>query len=242
MSELLRLDDVHVSYRRGHRRIDVLRGVSLRLEPGVFAGVWADRSAGKTTLAKVAAGILAPDAGTVTFCGASLTGPDRAGRLHNAIGFASRQIFGLEPATVAEGIASTLLTTMSWKPAMARAHDALDRTDVVDQAQNRWEDLSDEERMRVALAQAIARRPRLLVVDDPLAGMGADRRPNIIKILRSFATEGMAVLMTAAELRELRGADRIWALDDGVLDGGIPRTSAPRAAGTVVPFPAAAGD
>ena len=242
MTELLRLDDVHVSYRRGHRRIDVLRGVSLRLEPGVVAGVWADRSAGKTTLAKVAAGILAPDTGTVTFCGENINGPDRAGRLHSAIGFASRQSFGPEPATVAEGIASTLLTTMSWKPAMARAHDALDRTNVIDQARDRWEDLSDEERMRVALAQGIAREPRLLVVDDPLAGMGGDRRPSIIKLLRSLAAEGVAVLITAAELRELRGADRIWGLDDGVLDGGVPRSSAARTPGTVVPFPAAGGN
>ena len=56
-------------------------------------------------------------------------------------------------------IASTLLTTMSWKPAMARAHDALDRAGMIDQAREQWEDLSDGERMRVALAQAIARGP-----------------------------------------------------------------------------------
>jgi ABC-type multidrug transport system ATPase subunit len=239
MTELLRLDDVHVSYRRGHRRIDVLRGVSFRLEPGVVAGVWADRSAGKTTLAKISAGILAPDAGAVIFCGENIDEPDRAGRLHSAIGFASRQSFGLEPATIAEGIASTLLATMSWKPAMARAHDALDRTGVIDQARDRLEDLSDEERMRVSLAQAIARKPQLLVADDPVAGMGSDRRPGILKLLRSFTEDGMSVLMTAAELKELRGADHIWALDDGVLNGGIPRASAPRPPGTVLPFPAA---
>lgn len=238
MTALLRLDDVHVAYRRGHRRIDVLRGVSLELEPGVLAGIWADRSAGKTTLAKVAAGILTPDAGVVVFRGASINGADAGGRLHSEIGFASRQSAGLGPATVAEGIASTLLMNMSWKPAMARAYDALERTGVIDQARDRLDDLSDEERMRVALAQAIARTPSLLVVDDPVAGMGGDRRPGIIKLLRSFTVDGMSVLMTAAELKELRGADRIWGLDDGILDGGVPRDAAPRTPGTVVPFPA----
>jgi ABC-type multidrug transport system ATPase subunit len=242
MTALLRLDDVHVSYRRGHRRIDVLRGVSLDLEPGLLAGVWADHSAGKTTLAKVAAGLLAPNAGSVLLRGESIIRPDRGGRLHAEIGFASRQASWLQHATAAEGIASTLLATMSWKPAMACAHDALDRTGVLDQAHSRLEDLSDEERLRVAFAQAIARRPRLLVVDDPLAGMGGDRRPAIVKLLRSFAAEDVAVLMTAAELRELRGADRIWGLDDGVLDGGVPRASTPRSSGTVVPFPAAGGE
>ena len=49
----------------------------------------------------------------------------------------------------------------------------------------------------------------------------------------------MAVLMTAAELKELRGADRIWGLDDGVLDGGVRALRA--RAGTVLPFPAAGG-
>lgn len=241
MSVLLRLDDVHVSYRRGHRRIDVLRGVSFELEPGVLAGVWADRSAGKSTLAKVAAGVLAPDSGSVSFRGHNITGPDRGGRLHGEIGFASRQSPGLEPATVAEGIAATLLTTMSWKPAMTRAYDALDRAGVLAQSRDRVEHLSDEERMRVALAQGIARKPRLLVVDDPLAGLGDDRRPGIVRLLRSLAEEGVAVLMTAAELKELRGADRIWGLDDGVLDGGVPRAFAPRTSATVLPFPAAGG-
>jgi lipoprotein-releasing system ATP-binding protein len=228
---LLTIDSVSLAYWRGSRRVEVLRDVSLSLEAGEFGGVWADRSAGKTSLAKVAAGVLAPDHGRVSFDGHDLARPDRRGTLHSQIGLATRRGPELDQMTVETWIASTMLNSLSWSGAIERAGLALDRVGAGDIAREPWEDLSDAERGLVAIAHAIVRGPRLLVVDDPVAGLGGARRAKTIKLLRSFVAEGMTVLMTAAELTELQGADRIWSLDAGRLDGPPARPMA-----TVVPL------
>jgi ABC-type multidrug transport system ATPase subunit len=236
MTPLLRIEAVSLSYWRGARRFEVLRDVSLDLEAGEFGGVWADRSSGKTTLAKLAAGLLAPHEGRVMFDGHDLALPDRSGRLHSRIGLATRRGPGLEQMAVEKWIASTMLNSFSWNAAITRTRHALDRVGAAETATEPWEDLSDAERGLVAIAHAIVRGPQLLVADDPVAGLGGARRGKIISLLRSFAAEGVTVLMTAAELTELSGADRIWSLDAGRLDGPPPRPMA-----TVVPLRSATG-
>jgi ABC-type branched-subunit amino acid transport system ATPase component len=85
--------------------------------------------------------------------------------------------------------------------------------------------------MLAAIAQAIARGPRLIVVDDPVAGLAGRDRAEIMELLRAIASEGVAVLMTAAELADIHGVDQIWTLDRGRLDGPPARRT-----GTVVPL------
>ncbi|HMJ36268.1 MAG TPA: ATP-binding cassette domain-containing protein [Baekduia sp.] len=236
MTALLKLEAVSVSYWRGRRRVQVLRDVSFELDAGEFGGVWADRSAGKTTLAKIAAGVLAPDEGRVTFDGHDSRQPDRRGMVHGQIGFATRRGPELESMAVEAWIASTMLNSFSWRAAIERTQLALDRVGAAEAAAEPWSELSDGERGLVAIAQAIVRGPKLVVVDDPVAGLGGARRSKIISLLRSIAAEGVAVLMTAAELTELQGADRIWSLEAGRLDGPPARSM-----GTVVPFRNASG-
>jgi ABC-type multidrug transport system ATPase subunit len=222
VSPLLTLESVSVRYWRGRRSIQVLEDVSLDLDTGEFGGIWGDRSAGKTTLAKVIAGVLSPDQGRVAFDGHQLaerSRQDHRGALHAQIGFATRRGPEIEEMPVEAWIASTMLNSCSWRAALRRSHLALERVGAGDIGAEPWENLADGERMLVAIAQAIVRGPKLLVVDDPVAGVSAPRRAEIMELLHSIAGLGVAVLMTAAELTELQGADRIWSLADGRLDG-----------------------
>lgn len=230
MRSLLAVESVSASYWRGPRATHVLRDVSLSLDAGEFGGVWGGRSSGKTTLAKIVAGVLAPAAGRVVFDGQDLD-PDRRGRLHSQIGLATRRGPEFEDMPVASWIASTMLHHSSWAGALKRARSALDRVGAAELADEPWEHLSDGERMLVSIAQAIVREPRLIVADDPVAGLGGKDRAEIMDLLRGVAAEGVAVLMMAAELSELHGADQIWALDRGRLDGPPERP-----AGIVVPL------
>jgi ABC-type multidrug transport system ATPase subunit len=239
MSSLLSVSSVTVRYWRGHHSVQVLTDVSLELEAGEFCGVWGDRSAGKTTLARVIAGVLAVDHGRVVFDGAVLS--DASGlvgrdEVRAQIGFASRTGPILEDLAVEEWIASSLLTSRNPKAARECARLALAEVDAAAVAREPWRNLSDSERMLVAIAQAIVRRPRLVVVDDPVAGLGIVGRAKIMELLRAIADEGVAVLMTAGDAIELRGANRIWALDGGRLTGAPARPL-----GTVVPLRSAGG-
>jgi putative ABC transport system ATP-binding protein len=225
----LRLDEVTVSYQRGRRSLLVLDGVSMELEAGELAGVWGRRGAGKSTLAHVAAGVLLPTGGSVLLDGVPLVGNDRRGALRSQIGLATRRGPDIEEMVVEDWIASALLTSHRYRMALRLAHRALDRVGAAQLGGASWEELSDGERMLVAIAQGIVRGPRVLIVDDPLAGMGAEERDELMRLLRSIATTGVAVLMTAAELMELGGADRIWSLRGGRVEGPTVRPS-----GTVV--------
>lgn len=222
MAPLLALESVSVRYWRGRRPVQVLEDVSFDLEAGEFAGIWGDRSAGKTTLAKVIAGVLSPNEGRVRFDGhqlAEASRQDQRGALHAQIGLATRRGPELEEMPVDAWIASTMLNSSSWRVALRRSHVALERVGAADLGAEPWENLADGERTLVAVAQAIVRGPKLLVVDDPVAGISSPRRAEMIELLHSIAALGVGVVMTAAELTELQGADRIWALADGNLDG-----------------------
>jgi ABC-type multidrug transport system ATPase subunit len=234
VTPLLTLDAVTVRHWRGRRPVQVLDGASLELEAGEFGGVWGDRGSGKTTLAKVVTGVLSPDSGRVAFAGYDLVDGARQrrnGALHAQIGLATRRGPEFEDLAAETWIASTMLNSLSWPAALARARLALERVGAADIGDEPWRHLSDGERMLVAIGQAIVRGPRLLVVDDPVAGLSTQRRAEVMELLHAIAAEGVAVLMTAADLVELQGLDRIWSLEDGRLHGPPSRPMA-----TVVPF------
>lgn len=225
---LLRLDEVGLTYRRGSRNVRALDSVSLSLYPGELAGVWGPRGSGKSSLVNVAAGVIRPTDGAVLLDGVPLSG-DRRGVLHAQIGLATRRRPALAHLPIRDWIASALLTSHRYPDALHRARLALDRAGVGDLGGFSWEELSDGERMLAAIAHAIVRGPRVLIVDDPVAGVGGSQRDEVMALLRSIATLGVAVLMTAAELIELRGVDRIWRLREGRLEGSTVRPG-----GTVV--------
>ncbi|WCB96408.1 Energy-coupling factor transporter ATP-binding protein EcfA1 [Baekduia alba] len=239
--ELVRVESVGLTYWRGRRSARALVDVSMELHAGELAGVWGRRAAGKSTLAQVVAGILAPTTGSVTFDGQTLTssvdGRPRHLEAYAEIGFAARRGPELEEMAVEDWLASALLTSCARCEALRRVRVALGRVGADDIGGEAWCDLSDGERMLAAIAQAIVRGPRLLVVDDAVAGLAATERSDIMNLLASVAATGVAVLVTAAELMELQGADRIWSIREGRLDG--PST---RSAGSVIPLrPTGAG-
>jgi ABC-type sugar transport system ATPase subunit len=222
MTSLLSVESVSVRYWRGRLAVEVLKDVSLEIEAGEFCGIWGDRNAGKTTLARVIAGVQPVDAGQVSFDGAVIA--DASGLAGNGawraqVGFASRSGPTLESIAVEEWIASSLVNSHRWRPALQSARLALAEVGVAEVGGESWKNLSDSDRMLVAIAQAIVRRPRLLVVDDPVAGLGVIGRAKIMELLRSITDHGVAVLMTAADVMELRGANRLWSLSGGRLNG-----------------------
>jgi ABC-type multidrug transport system ATPase subunit len=220
VSPFLTVDGVGVRYFRGARSIDVLHDVSLTLELGEFAGLIADRSAGKTTLARVVSGALRPDRGRVVLDGETINDaawPESSRPVYGAVGLATRRGPTLPELPVRAWIASSLMGSRSWAVANRQAQEALDRVGATGVGRETWANLADGERTLVAVAYALARRPRLLVVDDLGSGLGMLRRTRVISLLREIATAGPAVLVTSAEVSDFGGADRIWSLSDGAL-------------------------
>lgn len=232
---LLSLQSVSKSYWRGPRELRVLRGASLEVEPGTLVSVYGQRGTGKTALLEIAAGFQRPDGGRVSYGGADLaTLSDRElARAHREeIGWVEREGPHTAELTVADYTALPLYRDLTPSRARRRALAALARYEVADCADELWHELSDSARIRCAIAQAMVRRPKLLIADDPTAGLGILDRERICSLLRAAAEDdGLAVLMAVPDMPSMLYAHQVRLLSRG-------RLLAPaRSGGTVVDFP-----
>jgi ABC-type lipoprotein export system ATPase subunit len=236
---LLRLDSVSRAHLRGLDRITVLNDVSLEVHRGEVMGVYGQRSRGKTTLLRVASGFEAPDAGVVTFEGRDLARMSRRelARLHREeISWVERSGPHIREMSVSAYVALPLCGKLPASEAQWRAASALARVGVREYASQSWDDLSDTTRMLVAIAHAIVRRPKLVVVDDPTAGLGAFDRDQVVALLRTAAEEdAFGVLMAVPDMPAMLQATEIRLLSRGHLIA--PTGPRPDGQANVVDFP-----
>lgn len=233
---LLSLTGIAKRYTRGLRTLVALDGVSLDVEAGDFVAIWGSSRSGKTTLLRIAAGIERPDAGTVTFDGrdlATLSRRRRARLLAEEIGCVWQSARITSGLTALDHVALPLLRRHSHVEARRRAHALLERVGAQPCARARWRELTDSDRMRVALAHALIREPRLLLADEPTANLNMIERHQVLALLRSFADDlGAAVVMTAPDAPDLLHSHRLMSLDAGRLI--VPRS---QRRGTLLAFP-----
>lgn len=218
---VLSLRETWLGFPRGHRhRVPVLADVSLDLYPGEVLAVLAQRAQGKTSLLRVAGGMQRPDRGRVLFADREvwrLSDRGRSRLLRDEIALVGRTAPQLD-VPILTGIALPLFSVHGRRDAYELARGALADVGAEECADTRWSDLADWERALVALAGAIARTPRLLLVDDLAATLGLGERDELAGQLRRLASElGMAVLSCSDDAGLTGGSDRIASLADGVL-------------------------
>jgi ABC-2 type transport system ATP-binding protein len=203
---MLHCDSLSVRYRDGSVGLD---GVTLTLAPGIF-GLLGPNGAGKSTLLRVLATLQQPDAGTLYFTDADGTVFDvRAApeRLRAQLGYLPQE-FGLYPTL---SVARVLDHFCALKGATDRAQRAgwveslLERTNLLDKRQARVGTLSGGMRQRLGLAIALAGAPRLLLLDEPTAGLDPGERRRIYDVLATLSDDVIVLLSThhSAEVRSI---------------------------------------
>ena len=235
---LLELTDVSRCSRDGARELVVLEGVSFDVHAGELLGVYGERRSGKSTLLRVAAGLEAPDAGTVSFDGVDFARLSIGGRarlrrrggLALAIGDSGPLSSG-QP--VIEYVALPLTgdgLTLLESEGLARP--VLERVGVGACSHLRVDQLSLSDRLRVELARALAREPRLLLVDEPAVLPWPSERRELLSLLRALSQAGIAVVIASEDMNMLAGVGRFLTLSDGRLRSTDSRRR-------VIPFPGA---
>jgi simple sugar transport system ATP-binding protein len=204
----------HISRHFGP--VAALRDVSLRVETGHVHALLGENGAGKTTLMHVAFGMVTPDSGVVRMNGAPVTINAPSDAIAAGIGMV-HQHFTLVPAmTVAENIA--LGGRGLLRPgAMAEAVQAIAATTgfALD-PDARVEGLSVGAQQRVEIAKALARRARVLILDEPTAVLAPAEGEELLRWARRFADAGNAVVLITHKLNEaLAVADRVTVLRQG---------------------------
>lgn len=242
MAPLLSLEEVSMSYWRGDRCVRVLDRVSLEVHPGEVMAVWGQHKSGKTTLLKLAAGLVEPTEGRVRFAGQDLKGLSASGLarlLRGPIAWARPTGPNSTELRMRDYVAMALLREHSYVRARRLATAALERVGAGQCASARWRDLSDSERTLVAIAHAIVRAPRLLLVDEQTTSLDDVQREDVMELLRAAAEqEQMAVLATVPDMTAMVHAHTIRSLSGGRL---LAPPDEERQSGEVIDFPVGGG-
>lgn len=216
---LLELRGVCKSQRDGTRTKVVLEDVSLAIDAGETIGVLASRLAAKTTLLNVIAGLELPDAGAVLWDGHDLTqiGPNRrAGyRRRGGIALACCDWRPGPSERVVNHVATPLYSDgLDIQEAEECAYSALGRVQAAHLGHRDTDRLTLSDRVRVALARALAREPRLLLVDEPALLARPSEARELFTLLHGLPEQlGLALVIASEEVTAVRGSRRIMNLD-----------------------------
>ncbi|MBS1869854.1 MAG: ATP-binding cassette domain-containing protein [Actinobacteria bacterium] len=223
---VLSLENVSKRYRRGHRELVALRSVSLEVENGEVVCVSGGRASGRTTLLRIVAGSERPDEGHVRFAGTDLA--RASGELRRQIAVCNLRFLPAHGRDACDHVAMPLRATrVSDDEAGLLAHRALERVGAGDVALTPPHEWIPSEAVRVSLARAIVREPRLLIFDEPTNGVDPTERDDLLLLIQRLAHEsGIATLLTAGDTASVTGADRVMRLSDGELLGRPPRAAA----------------
>ena len=221
----------------GVRAVD---GATFSVEPGEVHGLIGPNGAGKTTLLNLISGLLQPTSGTIALDGARLDGlpPHRVAALGVARTYQNIRLFaGLSAegnVVVGQHLKrrAPLWRRLLQLPAaraeeqatLERARAGLVRVGLGERAHLRAADLSYGEQRRVEIARALGSDPRVLLLDEPTAGMSAPEADAIAKLVREVAREGRAVVLIEHNVPLVMAVcDRITVLSFGkVIARGTP--------------------
>ncbi|MEO8755296.1 MAG: ABC transporter ATP-binding protein [Casimicrobiaceae bacterium] len=212
--------------RKSFDGLQAVDGVTFSVAAGELVALIGPNGAGKSTCFNLVNGQLVPDTGRVTFAGARIDGmpPHRIARL--GVGRMFQVAATFASMTVRENVRLALLAhsgrTDSMAAAFAAQGDAevdalLARVGCADLADAHCAALAYGNAKRVELALALASRPRLLLMDEPTAGMARGSRGRLMRVAADLArNDGIAVLFTEHDMDVVFGfADRVIVLDRG---------------------------
>jgi putative ABC transport system ATP-binding protein len=212
---LFEMKDLRKDYQMGEVTVAALRGVSLEIFEGEFLVILGPSGSGKSTLLNIIGGLDAPTAGQVLFRGENLTAYSDVQRTRyrrRHIGFIF-QFYNLMPnLTTEENV--ELATEISTDPMPAR--EALRLVELDERRTHFPSQLSGGEQQRVAIARAVAKRPEVLLCDEPTGALDISTGKVVLKVLSDINRQlgaALVVITHNAVIGEL--ADRVVRMADG---------------------------
>ena len=214
--------------------LKAVEGVSLAMTQGELHAVIGTNGAGKSTLINLLSGELPPSAGTVELLGADITRWSQPRRARAGLGRSYQRNTIFTPFTVRENcrLAAQARWQKPWNwftpardcpDAAAAAQDALTRAGLSAVAEHVAGALSHGQKRQLEIAMCLASNPRVLLLDEPLAGMGAEETERMLALLGELK-QGHAILLVEHDMDAVfRVADRITVMVNGrVIASGSP--------------------
>jgi branched-chain amino acid transport system ATP-binding protein len=211
-----------------------VRNVSLSVEGGTVLGLIGPNGAGKTTLFNLITGFHVPDKGRILAFGEEIQGRPPNGISDTGISRTFQLVEVFSTLSVEENIAVALSARGGdslhlWQPLKSLANPEVKKILSMTGLEHRGDALVSEmglpERKKVELAVALAGRPRLLLLDEPVAGMAADEKPALIDLIKTIQKQlGVTTIIVEHDMDVIWGiADRVAVLHYGeIISEGPP--------------------
>ena len=197
---LLATENLAKEYR-GRR---VVNGVSIAVGPGEIVGLLGPNGAGKTTTFNMVVGVVKPDAGSVTFQDHKITGLPMHQRARLGIGYLTQEPSVFRKLTVEENILAILETCkLSRDEQAVRLKYLLEELDLTPIRKSKAYQLSGGEKRRLEITRALVTSPKLLLLDEPFAGIDPIAKYEVGKIIKRLKERGLGILITDHDVREM---------------------------------------
>lgn len=214
------VEDVWKSYDNG--RIEVLKGVTLRVEKGGIVALCGTSGCGKSTLLNVISGLEEVDRGLVRVAGRDVVDePTRIELLRHRIGYVFQMHHLMPDLTLAENCMVPVIAAGGKRAeGLARLHELAEATGVSHRLGQRVRELSGGERQRGALVRALMNDPEILLCDEPTGALDESNRGKVFDLLLELVRSRGRTLVLATHDPELAGrCDRIVRMRDGKTEG-----------------------
>lgn len=211
---ILKVEGLEKSF--GSRK--VVKGVSFEVGEGELVGLLGPNGAGKTTSFRMTCGLLAPDAGKVYLNGEDVTSWPMYKRARDGnMGYLPQQSSVFAKLSTQQNLLAMMeLLGMSWRDRKKRCAELLEEFEITKIRKSKAGALSGGERRRLEIARCLLSNPKIIMLDEPFAGIDPVTVQSIQEIIRRLCEEGIAILITDHAAREiLQITERTYVVNEG---------------------------
>ena len=213
--------DIRKSLPLGRTRIDILNGITLRINHGELVAVVGPSGSGKSTLLGIIAGLDNPTSGRVLIDGIDITrmGESELAKVRNAKIGMVYQAFNLIPLlTAQENVEAPLQVGKHPGRPSDRAKEILELVGLGHRLKNRPNQLSGGEQQRVAVARALATDPAIVIMDEPTGNLDQRNGENVLQMIRDLRDRtGKTFIIATHDLKVAAACDRAIHIVDGLI-------------------------
>ncbi|MED5230871.1 MAG: ABC transporter ATP-binding protein [Candidatus Thermoplasmatota archaeon] len=220
-SHVLSVEDLRKGFGSGRRRLEVLKGINLKVEKGELVSLMGPSGCGKSTLLNIIGGLLEADSGRINLenFNYGTKSPNKVVDVRRSgVGWIFQDFHLVDRLSAIDNVAFSLeLSGMPAKEAEDRAKAALDRVGLGDRMDFIPDQLSGGQQQRVAVARAISGSRPLILADEPTGNLDVKSGEEIIHLFQDLCkNDGISVLMVTHDPILASMADRMLLLKDGV--------------------------